>query len=120
MNEDIFQRRAHDLDALHARIDALDASPHAANTVIMLWGDHGWHLGEKQHWRKFALWEEPTRAPLIWVAPGLTKPGGVSTRPVDFMSIYPTLCEVAGLPVPPGFVVEQETERKKPPLPAGS
>jgi arylsulfatase A-like enzyme len=57
-------------------------------------------LGEKHHWRKFALWEEPTRAPLIWVAPGVTKAGGVSRRTVDFMSIYPTLSELCGLPTP--------------------
>ena len=56
-------------------IDALDKSPYKDNTIVVLWGDHGWHLGEKQHWRKFTLWEEATRAPLIFVAPGVTKPG---------------------------------------------
>lgn len=81
-------------------LDAFEKSPHRDNTIIVFWGDHGWSFGEKDHWRKFALWEEPTRAPLIWVAPGVTKPGGLSPRPVDFMSIYPTLCELAGLPVP--------------------
>lgn len=79
---------------------ALDKSPARTNTIIVLWGDHGWSFGEKDHWRKFALWEEPTRAPLIWVAPGVTQPGGVCPRTVDFMTIYPTLCELAGLPVP--------------------
>jgi arylsulfatase A-like enzyme len=53
-------------------LEALDKSPHKDNTIIVLWGDHGWHLGEKEHWRKFALWEEATRAPLVWVVPGLT------------------------------------------------
>ena len=81
-------------------LDALDRSPHRDNTIVVLWGDHGWHLGEKQHWRKFALWEEATRAPFIWVVPGVTRPGGVSHRTVDFMSIYPTLSELCGLPVP--------------------
>ncbi len=81
-------------------IDAYDHSPARDNTIIVLWGDHGWHLGEKEHWRKFALWEEATRMPYIWVVPGLTKPGGVCERPVDLMSLYPTLCEVAGIPVP--------------------
>ena len=81
-------------------LDALEKSPERDNTIIVFWGDHGWSFGEKNHWRKFALWEEPTRAPFIVVAPGLTKAGGVSTRPVDFMCIYPTLCELAGLPVP--------------------
>jgi arylsulfatase A-like enzyme len=81
-------------------LDALDKSAYRDNTVIVLWGDHGWHLGEKQHWRKFALWEEATRAPLIWVAPGVTKPDGVCERPVDFMSIYPTLTDLCGVPTP--------------------
>jgi len=81
-------------------IDALDASPYATNTIVVFWGDHGWHLGEKEHWRKFALWEEATRAPLIWVVPGLTKPGGVCPRTVDFMHIYPTLTDLCSVPTP--------------------
>ena len=81
-------------------IDALDQSPYKDNTIIVLWGDHGWHLGEKLHWRKFTLWEEATRAPLIWVVPGLTKAGSVCERTVDFMSIYPTLCDLCGLVTP--------------------
>lgn len=81
-------------------LDALEKNPERDNTIVVFWGDHGWSFGEKKHWRKFALWEEPTRAPFIVVAPGVTKPGGVSTRPVDFMCIYPTLCELAGLSVP--------------------
>ncbi|HEY2894638.1 MAG TPA: sulfatase [Pirellulales bacterium] len=88
-------------DALIGRlIDALDASEFRDNTIVVFWGDHGWHLGEKQHWRKFALWEEATRAPLIWVVPGLTKAGAVCERTVDFMSIYPTLTDLAGVPTP--------------------
>jgi arylsulfatase A-like enzyme len=88
-------------DAMIGRlIDALDASPYRDNTIVVLWGDHGWHLGEKEHWRKFALWEEATRAPLIWIVPGLTKPGTVCERTVDFMSIYPTLTDLAGIPTP--------------------
>lgn len=81
-------------------LKALDQSPYAKDTIIILWGDHGWHLGEKHHWRKFALWEEATRAPLMITAPGVTKPGSVSERTVDFMSIYPTLAELCGLPKP--------------------
>ena len=81
-------------------LDALDQSPHRDNTIIVFWGDHGWSFGEKDHWRKFALWEEPTRAPLIFVAPSITTPGGVCDRPVDFMGIHPTLCDLAGLPIP--------------------
>ncbi len=81
-------------------LDAYDNSPHKDNTIIVFWGDHGWHLGEKEHWRKFALWEEATRAPFIWVVPGVTKPGGVCKSPVDFMSVYPTLCDLTSLPKP--------------------
>ncbi|HEU5115223.1 MAG TPA: sulfatase, partial [Isosphaeraceae bacterium] len=81
-------------------LDAYDKSPHKDNTMIVLWGDHGWHLGEKEHWRKFALWEEATRMPYIWVVPGVTKPGGVCERPVDLMSLYPTLCDLANVPLP--------------------
>lgn len=79
-------------------VAALEASPHKDNTVVCLWGDHGWHLGEKEHWRKFALWEEATRAPLVFAGPGLAK--GTCGRTVDFMSIYSTLCELCGLDVP--------------------
>ncbi len=81
-------------------IDALDKSDYADNTIICFWGDHGWHLGEKLHWRKFTLWEEATRAPFIWVAPGVTQHGTLCDRTVDFMSIYPTLCDLAGIDVP--------------------
>ena len=88
-------------DAMIGRLMAgFDKSPLRDNTIIVFWGDHGWHLGEKQHWRKFALWEEATRAPLFFVAPGVTKPNSVSPRTVDFMSIYPTLCELCGLETP--------------------
>ena len=81
-------------------LDALDASPSKDNTIVVLWSDHGWSFGEKQHWRKFALWEEPTRIPLVWVVPGTTPVGARCDRTVDTMSLYPTLCELAGVPTP--------------------
>jgi arylsulfatase A-like enzyme len=81
-------------------LDALDASPNKENTIICLWSDHGWSLGEKEHWRKFALWEETTRTAYIWVVPGVTDPGSRCNRPVDLMSVYPTLCELTGIPRP--------------------
>ncbi len=81
-------------------IDALDAGPHAKNTLIILWSDHGWNLGEKHHWQKFALWEETTRVPVIAVVPGLTQPGQRCERTVSLMDIYPTLVELCGLPQP--------------------
>jgi arylsulfatase A-like enzyme len=88
-------------DAMIGRlVEALDKSAYRDDTIICFWGDHGWHLGEKEHWRKFALWEEATRAPLIWVAPGVTRPDSVCERTVDFMGIYPTLMDLCGLPTP--------------------
>ncbi len=84
-------------------LDALDASPHKDNTTIVLWSDHGWHLGEKLHWRKFALWEEATHNVLMMTAPGVTKPGGRCPRPVSLMDIYPTLVELHGLKPKPGL-----------------
>jgi arylsulfatase A-like enzyme len=91
-------------------LDALEASPHADSTVVVLWTDHGWHLGEKKHWRKFALWEEATRTPLIFIAPpgtpGLpkgTSPGTRVDQPVSLLDIYPTLVELCGLPARQGL-----------------
>jgi arylsulfatase A-like enzyme len=81
-------------------LEALEKSAYKDNTIVCFWGDHGWNLGEKHHWRKFALWEETTRAPFIWVAPGVTKPGGRCERTVDFMSIFPTLCDLCGMETP--------------------
>jgi arylsulfatase A-like enzyme len=78
-------------------LDALDRSQYARNTLIVLWSDHGWHLGEKHHWRKFALWEEATRVPLIFVVPGVTKANQRCERTVNLMDIYPTLVELCGL-----------------------
>jgi arylsulfatase A-like enzyme len=85
------------MDAQVGRLlDALDRSDYAKNTVIVFWGDHGWHLGEKSHWRKFALWERATRAPLIVAGPGIAP--GVCGRTVDFMDLYPTIAALCGAP----------------------
>ncbi len=80
-------------------LDALQASAFADNTIVVLWGDHGWHLGQKEHWRKFALWEEATRVPLIVLAPGVTEPEGRCKRTVSLLDLYPTLAELCGLEV---------------------
>lgn len=77
---------------------ALRKSDYADNTIVVAWGDHGWHLGEKQHWRKFALWEEATRVPLMMVVPGLARPEGKCERTVTLLDIYPTLIELCRLP----------------------
>ena len=91
-------------DAMFGRLlDALNKSAFKQNTIIVLFGDHGWHLGEKEHWRKFALWEEATRVPLIIVAPGTAKPNSVCGRTVNLMDIYPTLLSLCSLPPKEGL-----------------
>ncbi len=86
-------------DAMVGRIlEALQQSPHQENTIVVLWSDHGWHLGEKHHWHKFTLWEEATRVPLIVVAPGLTQKQQRCAAPVSLMDLYPTLVDLCRLP----------------------
>lgn len=79
-------------------ISALDASGQADHTIVVLWSDHGWHLGEKNHWHKMTLWEEATRVPLIVVAPDAAKPGGRCASPVSLIDLFPTLNELCRLP----------------------
>lgn len=88
-------------DAMVGRlIDELDRSDRAENTIIILWADHGFHLGEKGRWRKMTLWERSTHTPLIIVAPGVTQAGSRSDEAVSLMDIYPTLTELAALDLP--------------------
>ena len=77
---------------------ALEASPYRDNTLVVLWSDHGFHLGEKSHWAKSTLWEEATHALLMFKVPGVTKPKQVCNRFVSLLDIYPTLVELCGLP----------------------
>lgn len=93
-------------DAMLGRLlDALENSRYADNTVVVLWSDHGWQLGNKEHWRKFALWENTTKSVLMMHAPkgspGLlegSRDGEHSDRIVSLMDIYPTLLDLCGLP----------------------
>jgi len=80
-------------------LDALDRSPHAANTLIVLWSDHGFHLGTKQRWGKRSLWEPATHIPLMFAVPGM-RGGRVCERTVGQLDIYPTLMDLCGLPQP--------------------
>ena len=83
-------------------LDALEAGPNGKNTIIVLYSDHGFHLGEKRRWAKWTLWERSTRVPLIVSLPdGRAK--GVCHRPVELLSIYPTLVELCGLSKNPGL-----------------
>ncbi len=81
-------------------LDALDASPMKDNTIIVLWSDHGFHIGEKENWEKFTLWNQATRVPLFIHAPGQSRDGQQTRQPATLTDLYPTLCELAGLPVP--------------------
>jgi arylsulfatase A-like enzyme len=80
-------------------LKALDESGHADNTIIVLWSDHGFHLGEKDHIEKFALWEKSNHIPFIIVDPRKRRSAGkVCAQPVDMTVLYPTLLELCGLP----------------------
>lgn len=78
-------------------LDALESSRHSNNTIVVLFSDHGFHLGEKQRWAKRSLWEDGTRVPIIVSAPGF-KANQRSNQPAELLDIFPTLLELAGLP----------------------
>jgi arylsulfatase A-like enzyme len=80
-------------------LNALNASPYKDNTIVVLVGDHGFDHGEKEHWHKTTLWETVTRVPLVFSGPTIAV-GGRSSRPVDLMSVYPTLTALTGVPTP--------------------
>lgn len=86
-------------------LDALDSGPNKDNTIVVLWSDHGWHLGEKQHWQKYTGWRACTRIPLMIRVPkgtpGLpqgTTAGTTCDAPVNLLSLFPTLTQLSGLP----------------------
>ena len=78
-------------------LTTLEETGQADNTIVVIWGDHGWHLGEKGITGKNTLWDRGTKVPLIFAGPGVSK-GGRSTQPAELMDMYPTLVELAGLP----------------------
>ena len=77
-------------------IDALDRNGYADNTIIVLWSDHGWHLGEKAITGKNTLWDRGTKVPLIFAGPGVSAAQRCS-QPAELLDIYPTLIDLAGL-----------------------
>lgn len=98
-------------DAMLGRVlDALGKSPYRDNTIVVLWSDHGWHLGEKEHWQKFTGWRVCARVPLmVRVPPGVpglsegTKAGTFCHRPVNLVDLFSTLTDLCGLPAKPGI-----------------
>jgi len=91
------------VDAQIGRVlDALDATGFAENTIVVLWGDHGWHLGDHGQWCKHTNYEQAARIPVIVAAPGM-KAGVKTSALIESVDIYPTLSELAGLPMPKGL-----------------
>jgi iduronate 2-sulfatase len=83
-------------------LDELDRLDLSRNTIVVLWGDHGFHLGDLGIWTKHTNYEQANRIPIILVAPGVAAPGSATTQPAGSVDIYPTLAELAGLPAPKG------------------
>lgn len=81
-------------------LDELDRLKLAENTIVILWGDHGWKLGEHAAWCKHTNTEDDTRSPLLISVPGMKHSGTTTDALVEFVDIYPTLSELAGLPLP--------------------
>lgn len=84
-------------------VDELDRLGLRDNTIIILWGDHGWQLGEHGEWCKHTNFEVATRSPMIINAPGQKNPGAKTQALVEFVDIYPTLCELCNVPLPDGL-----------------
>ncbi len=80
-------------------LDELKKRDLMKNTIIILWGDHGWHLGDHGLWTKHTNFEQATRAPLIYAGPNIQQ-GKLTAAPTEFVDIFPTLCDLAGLPTP--------------------
>lgn len=82
-------------------LEALDNSPYADNTIVIITSDHGHHLGEKRHWRKWTLWERSLHVPLLIHVPGMTQPGTVCDQAVSLVDLYPTLIDLCNLDAVP-------------------
>lgn len=80
-------------------METLDAEGLADNTIVVLWGDHGWHLGDHAMWCKHTNYEQATRSPLLFVVPGIDAPPATNASPVEFVDVYPTLLDLAGIPL---------------------
>jgi len=83
-------------------LEALETNGFGENTIVVLWSDHGWHIGEKEITGKNTLWDDGTRVPLIFAGPGVTKDQRC-TQPAELLDIYPTLVDLTGLPKKDGL-----------------
>ena len=110
--EDIKRRLIHGYYASTSYVDAqigrvmtaLDDLKLADNTIVVLWGDHGWHLGDLGIWTKHTNFEQANRIPLVVIAPGVTRPGSSTGQLAETVDLYPTLAALAHLPQPSGPV----------------
>lgn len=91
------------VDAQIGRVlDEIDCLAFSQNTIIVLWGDHGWHLGDHGYWTKHTNYEQANRIPIIVVAPGMATQGRVTQQLAETVDLYPTLADLTGLPLPTG------------------
>ncbi|MCA9214576.1 MAG: sulfatase [Planctomycetales bacterium] len=91
------------MDAQLGRVlDELDRLELTDNTIIVLWGDHGYHLGDHGMWTKHTNYEQANRIPIVVSAPGVTTAGSATSALVETVDIFPTVCELAGLKPPSG------------------
>lgn len=111
LSEELQRELIHGYYACVAYVDAqigkvlteLEKSGAADNTIIAIWGDHGFHLGDHALWCKHSNFEQATRSPLIIKAPGQKATGRKTQSPTEFIDIFPTLCDLAGLKIPNGL-----------------
>ena len=101
-------------------LESLKKNPRGRETFVMLVSDHGWHLGEKKHWCKGAIWEQTTHIPFIVRGPGV-KTGSTCTQPVSLIDVYPSLVDLAGFKIPDwldGTSIKPQLAKPSSPRPA--
>ena len=101
-------------------LESLKKNPRERETFVMLVSDHGWHLGEKKHWCKGAIWEQTTHIPFIIRGPGV-KTGSTCTQPVSLIDVYPSLVDLAGFEIPDwldGTSIKPQLAKPSSPRPA--